>query len=140
MPKIVHKLRSWDFYAAQRPDIFIANSENTKKRIKKYYGRESEVIYPCIDTSEFQLQQKKENFYLYIGRCIPYKKFDLIVDTFNKNGKNLIIVTNTKNKLQKKLQYISKNNIEWKININKRELITLYKNARAFVFPPEEDF
>jgi hypothetical protein len=56
MPKIVHKLRQWDFVAAQRPDYFIANSENTAKRIKKYYGRESEVIYPCIDLSSFDLK------------------------------------------------------------------------------------
>jgi hypothetical protein len=46
MPKIVHKLRQWDFIAAQRPDFFIANSENTKERIQKYYGREASVIYP----------------------------------------------------------------------------------------------
>jgi hypothetical protein len=46
MPRIVHKLRQWDFVAAQRPDFFIANSENTKVRIKKYYGLNSEVIYP----------------------------------------------------------------------------------------------
>jgi len=50
MPKIVHKLRIWDFCASKRPDFFIANSKNTKNR-----------------------------------RCIPYKKFDLIVDAFNKN-------------------------------------------------------
>jgi hypothetical protein len=46
MPKIVHQLRQWDFSAAQRVDFFIANSKNTQNRIKKYYGRESEVIYP----------------------------------------------------------------------------------------------
>ncbi|MDR1945008.1 MAG: hypothetical protein LBQ59_02760 [Candidatus Peribacteria bacterium] len=46
MPKIVNKLRQWDFVASQRPDFFIANSENTKKRIKKYYDREASVIYP----------------------------------------------------------------------------------------------
>jgi hypothetical protein len=46
MPKIVHRLRQWDFVASKRPDYFIANSENTAKRIKKYYRRESKVIYP----------------------------------------------------------------------------------------------
>ncbi|MBT6778434.1 hypothetical protein HOA93_01250 [bacterium] len=46
MPKIVHKLRQWDYLAAQRPDYFIANSQNTADRIKKYYDREGEVIYP----------------------------------------------------------------------------------------------
>jgi len=59
MPKIVHKLRQWDFLSAQRPDYFIANSINTKNRIKKYYNRESKVIYPSIDTSKFKLNESK---------------------------------------------------------------------------------
>jgi len=46
MPSVIHRLRKWDFCAAQRPDFFIANSENTQKRIQKYYARESEVITP----------------------------------------------------------------------------------------------
>jgi glycosyltransferase involved in cell wall biosynthesis len=85
MPRIVHNLRQWDFIATKRPDFFIANSKNTASRIKKYYKRESEVIYPCIDTSKFNFKENKQDFYLYIGRCIPYKKFDLIVDAFNQN-------------------------------------------------------
>lgn len=157
MPRIVHKLRQWDFVAAQRPDYFIANSENTAKRIKKYYGRESEVIYPCIDLSSFDLKvlpepsninrhQAKvweinnEDFYLYVWRCIPYKKFDLIVDAFNKNWRKVILVTNTDNNLYKELKAKSRDNIEWKLNITKKETRELFKEAKAFLFPPEEDF
>ena len=140
MPKIVHKLRSWDFCAAQRPDYFIANSENTQKRIQKYYKRESEVIYPCIDISQFSFQEQKENFYLYVWRCIPYKKFDLLVDAFNKNWKKLILVTNTNNKLYQSLQKKSLSNITWKFWVSSEERNSLYASARAFIFPPEEDF
>ncbi len=53
MPKLINKLRRWDYCAAQRPDYFIANSKNTQKRITKYYKRESEVIYPAIAISQF---------------------------------------------------------------------------------------
>lgn len=140
MPKIVHKLRQWDFCAAQRPDYFIANSKNTAKRIEKYYGRESEVIYPSIDTTYFTLSEKKQEYYFYIGRCIPYKKFDLLVNAFNVNGKKLILATNTDNKLYRDLKKNSKENIEWKLNISSEEKVELYKNAKAFLFPPEEDF
>lgn len=140
MPKIVHKLRQWDFVAAKRPDFFIANSENTKNRIKKYYGREAEVIYPWIDVDKYIFNDKKEDFYLYIWRCIPYKKFDLLVDTFNQNWKKLILITNTKNKLQKKLQKKSKENIIWKLNIDYKEKKEFFSKAKAFLFPPEEDF
>ncbi len=87
MPKLIKKLRRWDYLAAQRPDFFIANSKNTQNRITKYYKRESKVIYPAIDISQFPLIEKKEDYYLAVWRCIPYKKFDLLVDAFNKNWK-----------------------------------------------------
>lgn len=139
MPKLVHKLRQWDFLASKRVDFFVANSKNTAWRIQKYYKREAEVIYPGIDLENFYLSEKKD-FYLYVGRVIPYKKFDLVVETFNKNGKPLVIVTNTLNKLQKELKAKSLPNIVWKENISRMELAKLYSEARAFLFPPEEDF
>lgn len=139
MPKLVHSLRLWDFLASKRVDFFIANSQNTASRIQKYYKRESSVIYPGIETDQFFLTEKKD-FYLYVGRVIPYKKFDLIVETFNKNKKPLIIVTNTKNKLQKQLEKISWPNIIWKKDVSREELRHLYAQSKAFLFPPEEDF
>ena len=139
-PKIIHKLRIWDFVAAQRPDYFVANSKNTASRIKKYYSRESEVIYPFVRINEFKLEENKDDYYLYVWRCIPYKKFDLIVDAFNKNWKKLILVTNTANKLYKTLKAKSKPNITWKLNISRTETTKLFEKAKAFLFPPEEDF
>lgn len=140
MPRLIKSLRKWDYAAAQRPDYFIANSKNTQDRITKYYKRESTVIYPSIDISQFPLTKEKDEYYLAVGRCIPYKKFDLLIDAFNKNGKKLIIATNTDNKLYKKLKKLSKQNITWKMNLPRNEIIDLYANARCFVFPPEEDF
>lgn len=152
MPKLIQKLRRWDYIAAQRPDFYIANSKNSQKRILKYYKRESEVIYPSIDISEFPVpysspssrgmsqQWDRGSYYLAVGRCIPYKKFDLLVESFNTNGKKLIIATNTDNALYKKLKNISHKNIEWKFSLPRNEIIDLYANAKAFVFPPEEDF
>ena len=140
MPKVVHKLRTWDFCAAQRPDYFLANSKNTASRINKYYNRKSEVIYPCIDSKQFPFQEKKEDYYLYVWRTIPYKKFDLIVDAFNENWKKVIIITNTDNKLYRELRARSKNNIEWKLSIPREETMQYFAWAKAFLFPPEEDF
>lgn len=139
MPKIIHKLRMWDFMASKRVDYFIANSKNTQNRIKKYYKKESEVIYPWIELKDFYISEKKD-FYLYVWRVIPYKKFDLIVEAFNKNKKPLVIITNTPNKLQKKLEKSSSKNITWKVNVSKEELNKYYSEAKAFLFPPEEDF
>jgi glycosyltransferase involved in cell wall biosynthesis len=126
MPKLIHRLRKWDFCAAQRPDYFLANSENTAQRIKKYYNRDATVLYPGIEIprdrqlpsynflSKGEMKLQKD-FYLAVGRCIPYKKFDLLIEAFNKNGKKLVCVTNTDNKLYQKLKKISGPNIEWKL-------------------------
>lgn len=140
MPKIIYKLRQWDFVASKRVDYFIANSKNTSSRIKKYYKSDSKVIYPWIDLSNFKVEKNKKDFYLYVGRCIPYKKFDLIVDTFNANWKKIVLVTNTDNKLFRDLKTKSKENIEWKLNISREEILDLYRESKAFLFPPEEDF
>lgn len=140
MPKIVYTLRQWDFIASKRVDFFVANSENTKERIKKYYKEDSQVIYPWIDTDNFLFSEIKKEYYFYIARCIPYKKMDLLVETFNKNNKKLILATNTDNKLYKKLRKKSLLNITWIFNPTKEEIKKLYAEARAFIFPPEEDF
>lgn len=139
-PKMIHKLREWDFVAAQRSDFFIANSKNTAFRISKYYKRDSKVIYPPVKITEFNLNENKDDYYLYVWRCIPYKKFDLIVEAFNENWKKLILVTNTDNKLYRELKNKSKKNIVWKLNISRNETTKLFWKAKAFLFPPEEDF
>lgn len=142
MPKLIGPLRKWDFIAAQRPDYFLANSHNTAQRIKKYYKREAEVLYPGIELSGDRSHETglKKDFYLAVGRCIPYKKFDLLVNAFNTNGKKLICVTNTDNTLYRKLKKLSKPNIEWKLGISRDKTQELFASARAFLFPPEEDF
>ncbi|MDD2566329.1 MAG: glycosyltransferase [Candidatus Gracilibacteria bacterium] len=140
MPYFIHSLRLWDYCAAQRVDFFIANSQNTKNRIAKYYRRNSEIIYPSIDVNSFPFNNSKKNYYFYVGRMIPYKKFELLVDTFNENGKELILATATNNKLYKKLKNKSKSNILWKFGITNEEVRSYMGEAKALIFPPEEDF
>ena len=139
-PKIIHKLRQWDFIASKRPDYFVANSKNTKKRIEKYYNRKSEVIYPCLDIKKIPFSEKKEDYYFYAWRVIPYKKFDLIVNAFNKNWKKIKIVANTDNKIYRELKQKSNKNIEWIVETDNKKINILHSKAKAFIFPPEEDF
>lgn len=140
MPIIINKLRIRDYWAAQRVDYFIANSINTQHRIAKYYKRNSEVIYPPIEVNKFIFSEEKQDYYFYIWRVIPYKKFDLLVDTFNENGKKLILATSTNNKLFRQLKKKSKPNITWKFWITNEEKMNLMSKAKATLFPPEEDF
>lgn len=91
-----------DYKASQKVDSFLANSKNTEERIKKLYLK-STVIYPGIDIPSRELE-RKEDYYIGVGRCIPYKKFDLLVDTFNTNGEKLILCTATDTPLYRVLK------------------------------------
>jgi glycosyltransferase involved in cell wall biosynthesis len=75
-----------------------------------------------------------------MSRCIPYKRLDLLVDAFNENDKNLILCTATDTVLYHELKAKSKSNIEWRFRVSNEEKNELMENARAFLFPPEEDF
>ena len=114
-----------DYEAAQKVDYFIANSNNTKERIQKYYQRDSEVIYPGIEIPDHILENEPKNetgeYYISVGRCIPYKKFDLLVDAFNQNGKKLILCTATDTPLFRELKVKSKPNITWKFRVSHEE-------------------
>jgi len=137
-PAVFH-LRKWDKIAAQRPDKMIAISSAVQKRIRKYYGRESDVIYPpvSLETSKKTTKPRK-NYYLVASRLVPYKRVDLAIKTFNKIGKKLVIVG--KGSQEKKLKRMAKTNIDFTNELEDNKLIDHYKNTRALIFPQEEDF
>lgn len=92
---IDHFLRIWDYTAAQRPDFLIANSKETQMRVKKFYGRGSEVIYPPVDIEPTQVKERnnlKVPYYLAVGRLSAYKNLDLLVQAFNLLGLPLVII------------------------------------------------
>lgn len=138
MPKIAHRLRLWDRLAADRVDVWIANSENTAKRIRKYYRKKATVIYPPVNTSMFKPSKTMGNYYLICSRLIPYKKIGLVIAAFNELGKKLKVVGT--GPLEKELKKIAKNNIEFLGRISDEDLKKYYSEAKAFIFPAEEDF
>ena len=140
LDRLIGWLRKLDYEAAQWVDYFIANSENTRGRIEKYYDRESEVIYPGVNIPVIPTTWEKWDYYLGLGRCIPYKRFDLLVDAFNQNWKKLILCTATDTPLFRELRARSKPNIEWKYRVSNEEKDKLMQWAKAFLFPPLEDF
>jgi glycosyltransferase involved in cell wall biosynthesis len=111
-----------------------------KNRLKKYYGKNSVVIHPPIDLKKFnnKLKDKPGSYYLSFGAITPYKKIDLIVKTFNKNKLPLLIVGEGSEK--KKLEKIANSNIIFKGKVEDDELDNIIYNAKALIFPGEEDF
>jgi glycosyltransferase involved in cell wall biosynthesis len=135
-------LREWDFEAAQKPDILIANSRFIADKIKKYYGREATVIYPPVNSAVFNYDPKlkKEDYFLAVGRLLHYKKFDLVIDVFNKLKLPLKIIgegPELKN-LQKRNTSSQTEFLGYIYDENK--LRNLYNQAQALIFPQVEDF
>jgi glycosyltransferase involved in cell wall biosynthesis len=135
------KLKQWDATTIDNVDLYIANSINVAKRVKKYYNKEAKVIYPPIESNLFKkplnLEIKKE-YFLSFGAITPYKKIDLLVDCFNRNGEKLVVIGSGSEK--EKLTRKAKNNIEFKGFINDSELELYIQKSKALIFPGEEDF
>jgi len=139
---ILHYLRMWDKSAADRVDYFIANSEHTAKRIRKFYGRESEVIYPpCVTKSPqppLQKREQRNNYFLIISRLSPYKKIDIAVEAFNKLELPLVIIGEGSDR--KRLEKMANKNIEFLGFQSEEKIKQYYENCYAFIFPGEDDF
>ena len=134
-------LRVWDKYAGQKTHKLIANSKYISRKIKNYYEKESAVIHPPVDTEEFFINKKvkKGNYFMAIGRLVHYKKFDLIIQAFNKLNLPLLIVgSGPELKRLKKLARSSK--IEFLDFVSDDRLNVLYNGAQALIFPQIEDF
>lgn len=135
-------LKKWDLKSNAAVDLFIANSQNVKQRIKEYYGRDAAVVYPPLDTAEFfppEPQGTKENFYLVVSAFVPYKKVDLVIEAFNELPSPLKIVGS--GPMDRAYRQASKSDrIEFLGNVTGADLRKLYGRAKALVFPTLEDF
>jgi len=138
LPPILSRLRLWDQTVAQRVDLFVANSKTVQERIKKYYGRDSIVIHPPVETEKFYISNEPKNYFLVGGRLVPYKRYDLIVEAFNRIGLPLKIFGT--GPIEADLKKQAKKNIEFLGRVSDEERIKLYANCRAFLHPHEEDF
>lgn len=140
-------LKDWDRVSAWRPDKIVSISKTVKKRCKKYYGRESDVIYPPFDVdywgrvkSEFRNSKRETNskYFLIVSRLEPYKKIDLAIKVFNKSNKTLVIVGTGSE--EEKLRKLAGKNITFVPKLTDSELASYYSEAEALIMPQEEDF
>jgi glycosyltransferase involved in cell wall biosynthesis len=135
-------LRKWDLVASTRPDEMIAISTQVKKRIKDVYKRDSDIIFPPVDTQRFKKKSAfmptYSDYYLTVARLVPYKKIDVLVKAFNQNGKTLIIVGEGSEMYN--LTRLAKDNIHLVGSVSDDELVGYYQHAKAFLHAGEEDF
>lgn len=138
VPLAMNYVRVWDKASADRADKIIANSNFVAKRIKKYYKKNSTVIYPPVNVNNFYISKKQEGYFLMVGRLIAYKRFDIAIQAFNKLGLPLKIIG--RGPELKRLKSMAKPNIEFLGRVPDEKLALYYAKCQAFIFPQEEDF
>lgn len=147
---ILRYLRRWDYEAAQKPLVVLANSRYIADKISDYYDRPASVLYPPVDNKVFFLDSAQErsehiprefdHYYLAFGRMIHYKKFDLVIEAFNTLGLPLLIAGVGKHK--KTFEKAVKST-KIKIlpgHVGDEELRKIVSGAKALIFPQVEDF
>lgn len=138
---ILSYLRLWDFEAAARPDVLIANSSYTKSRIEKYYRREASIIYPptrtfeSTETPAFHLEDRP---FLTVSRLSKYKHTEAIILAFAKLELPLVVVGTGRE--FDRIRRVAPPNVKFVGDVSDAELGDWYRQARAFVFAGEEDF
>ena len=143
IPPFVWLMRKFDLKAAANVDHFIANSNEVKARIKKYYGRDSTVIFPAVDVERYidapkvVSKQKRSGFIIW-GRHVPYKRFDLAINACNKLGVKLTVVGMGPE--TERLKKIAGPTVTFAGRVPDEELVQLAYSHEAFLFPSDEDF
>lgn len=153
IPLFVKWMRRWDLKSVEGVDHFIANSHEIQRRIKKYYNRDSTVIFPAVDTQKF-VKSNEQNVkskrpttndqrpthpsFIMWGRHVPYKRFDLAIKACNDLGLPLTISGTGPE--TKRLQKMAGPTITFVGRAPDDELVQLAHSSAAFLFPGEEDF
>jgi glycosyltransferase involved in cell wall biosynthesis len=139
LEKTFHRLREWDAYAGERPDVILSASKAVQRRVELYWRRESCVLYPPVDVQSFPLQEApREEYYVIASSLVPYKNIEIAIFACNALGKQLKIAGAGPH-LQA-LQKIAGPTIEFLGYVEQRNLVELFQRARGFIFPGEEDF
>jgi len=137
-------LKKWDMASAQRADLFLANSQNVRHKIKKIYKRDSAVVYPFADTAFFKpsniaIQQSNNNaYYLVVTRLVKWKKIEIAINAAKELDLKLIVVG--KGSDRTRLESLASDTIKFVGNLARKELREYYQNAKALIMTQDEDF
>jgi glycosyltransferase involved in cell wall biosynthesis len=138
LPLAIKRLRKWDLNTSSRPDRYVAISSVVQARIRKAYGRESEVIFPPVEVQRFHRTEHPGNFFLIVSRLSSYKRLDLAIRAFNVLGLPLKIIGSGPS--LDSLKKLAGPNVDFLGRISDAELADYYAACKALVFPGVEDF
>lgn len=138
MRPLCHYLRMWDQSSAVRVDQFVANSRYVAERVRKFYGRTSEVVAPPVQVEAFTPADGKEDYYLFFGELVGYKRADLAVEAFRASGRKLVVAG--KGEQFHALRKAAPPNVTFTGTLSFSEVKYYLTKAKALVFPGVEDF
>ena len=135
---LLHQLRQWDVLTANRVDYFIANSQNTARRIWRCYRRRATVIYPPVNIERFPFLEAKQDFYVTVSRLVSYKQVALIVRAFNQLQRPLVVIGEGAE--LKEIRKLAQPNVQV-LGAQPGEVVEKYMSqAKAFIYAAYEDF
>jgi glycosyltransferase involved in cell wall biosynthesis len=136
---VVPYVRNFDQKAAQRVNLFVANSEFVRRRIKNCYAKDSVVVHPFVDLGSFVPSgEEPDEFYLIVSQLVPYKRVDIAIEAFRQLGKKLVVIGAGTERRQ--LQASAPRNVEFLGAQPLSVLQDYYRRCRALIFPGVEDF
>lgn len=142
MPLLVPALKKADYEAAQKVDVFIANSTEVQARIKKYYKKPSTVINPPVDVSRFTPNRERGDYYVALGRQVPYKRVDLAVLAATRLNIPLKVFGNGSE--HERLMHMAGPTVKFYSdrfgNASDAEVTKALNSAKGYIFPADEDF
>jgi len=137
---LIDPLKRWDRHAAKQPDFLIANSTHTQAVIKRYYRRESTVIFPPVDTARFQTRDKSalRHGFIVAGRQTPYKRFDLAIAACNELKIPLVVIGDGPD--HRRLEKLAGRSTTFLTQVNDAEIVGHFASALGFIMPNMDDF
>ncbi|MEK6711187.1 MAG: glycosyltransferase [Nitrospinota bacterium] len=138
VPPLMRWLRRWDAKTSAGVDEFVAISWTVAGRVRRFYGREADVVYPPVDTALYRPEGAPGDYYLLVSAFAPYKRVDLAVEAFRRLGRPLKVVGTGQD--FERVRARGGPNVEFLGWRDDAALARLYAGCRAFIFPGEEDF
>ncbi len=131
-------MRVWDYASSARVDVYVANSVNVAKRIKKHYRRDAYVIHPPVRGNIFQISNENGDFYLCVSRLQEYKRVDIAVEACTKLNVPLVVIGDGPE--QQKLKKMAGSCVKFLGRVSDDVIREHYGKCKAFLFPGEEDY
>ena len=134
---VFQRWRQWDWIAAQRVDAYVANSQTTKRRVARYFGREATVLHPPVEVERFT-PTGPGDAYVVLSELMPYKRIDVAVRAFNELRLPLVVVGNGPD--ARRLHRMAGPTVTFTGRVSDAEAAGMLARARALVVPATEEF